>query len=57
VGRTQRPFPIHSRLVVSTAEAAIDAAVAGLGVTRSIDYQIDSLRRARNRSFFAPGVA
>jgi DNA-binding transcriptional LysR family regulator len=46
VGKTQRPFPIHSRSIVSTAEAAIDAAVAGLGVTRATDYQIDSLRRA-----------
>ena len=46
IGKTDKAFPIHSRLVVSTAEAAIDAAVAGLGLTRAIDYQIDSLRRA-----------
>lgn len=32
--------PIHSRLVVTTAEAAIDAAIAGLGVTRVLSYQI-----------------
>jgi DNA-binding transcriptional LysR family regulator len=32
--------PIHSRLVVNTAEAAIDAAVAGLGITRVLSYQI-----------------
>lgn len=31
---------VRSRLVVNTAEAAIDAAVAGLGVTRVISYQI-----------------
>lgn len=31
---------IHSRLVVNTAEAAIDAAVAGLGVTRVLSYQV-----------------
>lgn len=30
---------IHSRLVVNTAEAAIDAAVAGIGVTRVLSYQ------------------
>jgi DNA-binding transcriptional LysR family regulator len=30
---------IHSRLVVSTAEAAIDAALTGLGVTRVLSYQ------------------
>lgn len=30
---------VHSRLVVNTAEAAVDAAVAGLGVTRVLSYQ------------------
>lgn len=32
--------PIKSRLVVNTAEAAIDAAIAGLGLTRVLSYQI-----------------
>ncbi len=32
--------PVHSRLSVNTAEAAIDAAVLGLGVTRVFSYQI-----------------
>ena len=32
---------VHSRLVVNTAEAAIDAAVAGLGITRLLSYQIE----------------
>ena len=40
VDKTEKPFPIHSRLVVSTAEAATDAAVAGIGLTRMLDYQI-----------------
>jgi len=31
---------IHSRLVVNTAEAAIDAAIAGLGITRVLSYQV-----------------
>ena len=31
---------IHSRLIVNTAEAAIDAAIAGLGVTRVLSYQV-----------------
>jgi len=36
---------IHSRLVVNTAEAAIDAATAGVGVTRVLSYQVaDALR-------------
>jgi DNA-binding transcriptional LysR family regulator len=37
---------IHSRLVVNTAEAAVDAAIAGLGVTRVLSYQIAGARRA-----------
>jgi DNA-binding transcriptional LysR family regulator len=38
--------PIHPRLIVSTAEAAIDAAVEGLGVTCVLSYQVDSALRA-----------
>jgi DNA-binding transcriptional LysR family regulator len=37
---------IHPRLAVSTAEAAIDAAVAGLGVTCVLSYQVESAVRA-----------
>ena len=36
---------IRSRLVVSTAEAAIEAAIAGLGITRVLSYQVaDAVR-------------
>jgi DNA-binding transcriptional LysR family regulator len=38
--------PIRSRLAVNTAEAAIDAAVAGVGVTRVLSYQIEDAVRA-----------
>lgn len=31
---------IRSRLVVTTAEAAVDAAIAGIGVTRLLTYQV-----------------
>jgi DNA-binding transcriptional LysR family regulator len=31
--------PIHSRLTVTTAEAAIDAAIAGVGIARVFSYQ------------------
>lgn len=31
--------PLHARLAVNTAEAAIDAAIAGVGVTRVFSYQ------------------
>lgn len=37
---------IHSRLVVNTAEAAIDAAIASVGVTRVLSYQVASALRA-----------
>lgn len=34
------PVPVRSKLVVNTAEAAIDAAVAGVGITRVLSYQV-----------------
>jgi DNA-binding transcriptional LysR family regulator len=37
---------IHSRLVVNTAEAAIDAAIAGVGLTRVLSYQIANAKQA-----------
>jgi DNA-binding transcriptional LysR family regulator len=36
---SERAVPIHARLSVNTAEAAIDAAVAGVGITRVLSYQ------------------
>ena len=46
VGRSDVSVPIRSRLVVNTAEAAIDAAVAGIGITRVLSYQIAAPMRA-----------
>jgi len=46
-GKSVAPVAIHSRLVVSTAEAAIAAAIAGAGITRVLSYQIDDALRAR----------
>lgn len=37
---------IRSRLVVNTAEAAIDAAIAGVGITRVLAYQVATALRA-----------
>jgi len=37
---------VHARLVVNTAEAAIDAAIAGLGVTRVLSYQVAAPMKA-----------
>lgn len=39
-GAAARSIPLRSRLNVNTAEAAIDAATAGLGLTRVLSYQI-----------------
>jgi DNA-binding transcriptional LysR family regulator len=38
--------PVRSRLIVNTAEAAIDAAIAGVGVTRVLSYQAEGALRA-----------
>lgn len=45
IDKTDKPVAIRSRLVVNTAEAAIDAAIAGLGVTRVLSYQVEAARR------------
>jgi DNA-binding transcriptional LysR family regulator len=39
-GKTDIAVPVHSRLTVNTAEAAIDAAIAGVGIVRALSYQI-----------------
>lgn len=39
------PVPVRSALVVNTAEAAIDAAIAGVGVTRVLSYQVEEWTR------------
>jgi DNA-binding transcriptional LysR family regulator len=46
IDSSERRFPIHSRLIVNTAEAAIDAAAAGVGLTRPLDYQAASHLRS-----------
>jgi DNA-binding transcriptional LysR family regulator len=46
VGKSTVSVAIHSRLIVNTAEAAIDAAIAGVGITRVLGYQAASAVRA-----------
>lgn len=46
VGGTEQSVPVRPRLLVNTAEAAIDAAIAGLGVTRVLCYQIGPAQRS-----------
>ena len=42
----QHKIDIHARLSVNTAEVALDAAIAGIGVTRVLSYQAaDAVRR------------
>lgn len=44
----KRPVAIHSRLTVSTADAAIAASPLGLGLTRVLSYQVaDAFRDGR----------
>jgi DNA-binding transcriptional LysR family regulator len=38
--------PVRPRLIVNTAEAAIDAAIAGAGITCVFSYQVESALRA-----------
>jgi DNA-binding transcriptional LysR family regulator len=45
-GKAATTVPIRARLVVNTAEAAIDAAVAGVGITRVLSYQAAPALRA-----------
>jgi DNA-binding transcriptional LysR family regulator len=39
-GKSEVMQPVHSRLAVNTAEAAIDAALQGVGLTRVLSYQV-----------------
>ena len=41
-----RTVPIRARLAVSTAEAGIDAAIAGIGITRVLSYQAAAALKA-----------
>jgi DNA-binding transcriptional LysR family regulator len=42
-GRSERSLAIRSRLVVNTADAAIGAAIGGIGITRVLSYQVADL--------------
>ena len=45
-GGSAQSVSVRSRLIVNTAEAAIDAAVAGIGITRVLSYQVAHATRA-----------
>jgi DNA-binding transcriptional LysR family regulator len=46
VDRADVAIPVRSRLTVNSANAAIDAAIAGLGITRVLSYQIVEAQRS-----------
>ncbi|MBI3443874.1 MAG: LysR family transcriptional regulator [Magnetospirillum sp.] len=56
-GSAEMPVSIHPRLVVNTAEAAVDAARAGMGITQVLSYQIDEARRAGELEIVLDGFA
>lgn len=44
-GKSEQSVPVHSRLAVNTAEAAIAAAILGVGLIRVLSYQVaDAVR-------------
>ncbi|HWA46738.1 MAG TPA: LysR substrate-binding domain-containing protein [Dongiaceae bacterium] len=45
-GKKEKAIRLHSWLSVTSAEAAIEAAIAGGGVTRMLSYKIEAARRA-----------
>ncbi|RWC44704.1 MAG: LysR family transcriptional regulator [Mesorhizobium sp.] len=45
-GKAEIPVQVRSRLQVNTAEAAIDAAIAGVGLTKVLSYQIEAALRS-----------
>lgn len=46
MGNSEMSMRIRSRLVVNTAEAAIDAAIAGVGITRVLSYQVKKVAQS-----------
>lgn len=54
-GKSELSVPVHSRLAVNTAEAAIDAAILGVGIIRVLSYQVaQALRDNTLRVVLAP---
>lgn len=45
IGKEEVAVPIRSRLTVTMAEAAIDAAISGVGITRVLSYQVSNAVR------------
>ena len=52
--KAERTVTIRSRLAVNTAEAAVDAAIAGVGITRVFSYQAAAALRAGSLVILLP---
>jgi DNA-binding transcriptional LysR family regulator len=46
-GRRERTVTVRPRLAVNTGQAAVDAALAGVGIVRALSYQVAQLVAAR----------
>jgi DNA-binding transcriptional LysR family regulator len=42
-GKRERSVAVRARLIVNTAQAGIEAALAGVGLVRALSYQVDAL--------------
>jgi DNA-binding transcriptional LysR family regulator len=51
IGKQEKPVAVRSRIAVTTAQSAIDAAIAGAGITRVLSYMVDDARRAGTLEF------
>jgi DNA-binding transcriptional LysR family regulator len=56
-GKRERSIAVRPKLTVNTAQAAIDAAVAGLGVVRVISYQVSQLVADKKLRIVLPAAA
>ena len=53
-GKSLQPVPIRPRLVVNSASAAIDSAIAGHGIARVMSYQVSAAVAARQLIVLLP---
>ena len=53
-GKRERTISVRPRLIVNSGQAAIDAAVAGMGITRVVSYQVAALVAARKLAIVLP---
>lgn len=52
----RRTVPVRARLIVDNGQAAIDAALAGLGIVRVLSYQVEQLVAAKKLRVVLPSL-